>query len=122
MDIMTRLVTWNDNMAFRRKKDQILEYDPDLLVVQEYENPAEKGKWDGFADWRWIGENDHKDSVCPPETVSKSKPPSKSRKVDTVSLLRQMYWHCLVERLCSADHRNSDLANRRSWRQSAQFS
>lgn len=55
---MTRLVTWNCNMAFRNKKDQLLEYDPDVLVIQECENPSKTGNWSGFTDWQWIGENE----------------------------------------------------------------
>lgn len=57
---MTTLVTWNCNMAFRTKKDLILQYDPDILVIQECENPDTKGDWSEFSDWRWIGENEHK--------------------------------------------------------------
>ncbi|MDT3437286.1 hypothetical protein KZ498_20815 [Haloarcula sp. 1CSR25-25] len=47
-------------MAFRNKKDQIIEHNPDILVVQECENPASKGDWSEFTDWRWIGDNEHK--------------------------------------------------------------
>lgn len=57
---MTTLVTWNCNMAFRRKQDRILQYDPDLLVIQECENPATKGDWSEFSDWVWVGENENK--------------------------------------------------------------
>ena len=50
---MTTLTTWNCNMAFRKKKDQILRYDPDVLVVQECENPylnhaLQSGRFAGF--------------------------------------------------------------------------
>ncbi len=47
-------------MAFRRKKRQILEKDPDILVVPECENPEIKGEWNDFTAWEWIGENDNK--------------------------------------------------------------
>lgn len=47
-------------MAFREKKDLLLEYDPDILIIQECENPETKGEWDEFSDWRWIGDNDNK--------------------------------------------------------------
>lgn len=47
-------------MAFRKKKEQLLEYDPDILVIQECENPAVKGDWPEFSDWRWVGDNEHK--------------------------------------------------------------
>ncbi|WP_135852403.1 endonuclease/exonuclease/phosphatase family protein [Halorussus salinus] len=57
---MTTFVTWNCNMAFRKKRDQILRYDPDVLVIQECENPATRGDWSAFSDWVWVGENDDK--------------------------------------------------------------
>ncbi|WP_276299862.1 endonuclease/exonuclease/phosphatase family protein [Halorussus lipolyticus] len=57
---MTALATWNCNMAFRKKRDQILRYDPDLLVIQECENPETKGDWSEFSDWVWVGENANK--------------------------------------------------------------
>lgn len=57
---MTKLVTWNCNMAFRKKKGRILQYDPDILVIQECENPDTSGDWSEFSDWMWIGEDDHK--------------------------------------------------------------
>lgn len=57
---MAKVVTWNCNMAFRKKKDQLLRYDPDLLVIQECESPAANGDWSDFSDWLWIGENEHK--------------------------------------------------------------
>ncbi|QZA88394.1 endonuclease/exonuclease/phosphatase family protein [Salinarchaeum sp. IM2453] len=57
---MTKLVTWNCNMAFREKKGQILRHDPDILVIQECESPVTSGDWSEFSDWLWIGENEHK--------------------------------------------------------------
>lgn len=57
---MTKLVTWNCNMAFREKKDALLEHDPDILVIQECENPKAKGDWSEFSDWEWAGDNDNK--------------------------------------------------------------
>lgn len=57
---MTCLVTWNCNMAFREKCSQIVEHDPDVLVIQECESPAVAGDWSEFSDWRWIGANEHK--------------------------------------------------------------
>jgi len=57
---MAKLITWNCNMAFRKKKDRILQYDPDIIVIQECENPDTNGDWSEFTDWRWIGENKHK--------------------------------------------------------------
>lgn len=55
-----KVATWNCNMAFRRKKDELLEHDPDVLVIQECENPEIKGEWSEFSDWHWIGDNEHK--------------------------------------------------------------
>ena len=57
---MTTLVTWNANMAFRKKRDQVLEYDPDLSVIPECENPAKIGEWSEFSDWVWVGDNENK--------------------------------------------------------------
>lgn len=57
---MTTLVTWNCNMAFRKKKDRLLECNPDVLVVQECECPDQHGDWSAFSDWCWIGANEHK--------------------------------------------------------------
>jgi exonuclease III len=57
---MTKLATWNCNMAFRKKKGRILQHDPDILVIQECENPDVRGEWQEFSDWIWVGENDHK--------------------------------------------------------------
>ncbi|SHF17249.1 endonuclease/exonuclease/phosphatase family protein [Flavisolibacter ginsengisoli] len=34
-----RIITWNCNMAFRKKADFILTYNPDILIVPECENP-----------------------------------------------------------------------------------
>ena len=55
-----KLITWNCNMAFRKKKERVLRYDPDVVVIQECENPYKRGEWAEFSDWVWIGENEHK--------------------------------------------------------------
>ena len=34
-----KIITWNCNMAFRKKWSKILDYNPDILVIQECENP-----------------------------------------------------------------------------------
>ncbi|MFC7156458.1 hypothetical protein ACFQPA_13495 [Halomarina halobia] len=54
-----RLVTWNCNQAFRKKQHRLLELKPDIAVVPECENPAKKGDWSAFTDWRWTGDNPH---------------------------------------------------------------
>ncbi len=55
-----KIITWNCNMAFRRKKESVLVHDPDVIVIQECENPEIKGSWEEFDDFVWIGENPHK--------------------------------------------------------------
>jgi len=55
-----RIVTWNANMAFRNKKHDILDWNPDVLVIQESENPAHNGDWGEFDDWAWVGDNPNK--------------------------------------------------------------
>lgn len=37
---MLRLITWNCNMAYRKKAHCVLKYDPDIVIVPECENPA----------------------------------------------------------------------------------
>ncbi|ELZ88818.1 hypothetical protein C453_01105 [Haloferax elongans ATCC BAA-1513] len=55
-----KLATWNCNQAFRKKQQQLLKLEPDLAVVPECENPAKKGNWAEFTDWRWTGDDPHK--------------------------------------------------------------
>lgn len=56
---MVTVVTWNCSQAFRRKKDHVLqEYNPDILIIQECENPALYGDWCEFSDWIWDGGDD----------------------------------------------------------------
>jgi len=57
---MTTLVTWDCDRAFRKKKDRVLTFDPDVLVIQECENPDTNGDWSEFSDWLWVGENENK--------------------------------------------------------------
>ncbi|MEM7801687.1 MAG: endonuclease/exonuclease/phosphatase family protein [Chloroflexota bacterium] len=60
-----KIVTWNCNGAFRKKRDEILKYDPDLFVIQECEDPAQSQNKD-YVSWSagytvyWVGENKHK--------------------------------------------------------------
>lgn len=54
------IIIWNCNQAFRRKRYQLLDLEPDIAVVPECENPAEKGDWSSFIDWRWTGNDPHK--------------------------------------------------------------
>ncbi len=34
-----RIITWNCNMAFRRKADHVLAFDPDIVIIPECEHP-----------------------------------------------------------------------------------
>jgi hypothetical protein len=54
-----RVITWNCNMAFRKKYKQILPYDPDLLIVSECEHP-EKFNNKFYNNVLWIGNNKNK--------------------------------------------------------------
>ena len=58
-----RLVTWNCNMAFRKKAVHILKFGPDILVVPECEHPDKLKFASGLpvpTDVFWHGINPHK--------------------------------------------------------------
>jgi exodeoxyribonuclease-3 len=58
-----RLITWNCNMAFRRKADLILSYQPDILVVPECECPEKllfPANTPKPTDVLWFGKNNNK--------------------------------------------------------------
>ena len=58
-----RIITWNCNMAFRKKADTILTYKPDILVIPECESP-DKLKFNPGTpvpnDVLWFGSNPNK--------------------------------------------------------------
>jgi exonuclease III len=58
-----KIVTWNCNMAFRKKAELILKYNPDILVIPECEHP-EKLKFRTDLpkpfDVLWFGSNQNK--------------------------------------------------------------
>lgn len=54
-----RVATWNCNMAFRKKYEEILPYNPDLLIVSECENP-DKFTNKFYDNVFWIGDNKNK--------------------------------------------------------------
>ncbi|HEX6848327.1 MAG TPA: endonuclease/exonuclease/phosphatase family protein [Chitinophagaceae bacterium] len=58
-----RIITWNCNMAYRRKASLILKYKPDIAVIPECENP-ERLKFDKGVliphDVFWFGNNQNK--------------------------------------------------------------
>ena len=47
-------------MAFRKKKEQALKLKPDILIIQECEDPSRKGKWEEFNNYVWVGDNPNK--------------------------------------------------------------
>ncbi len=57
-----KLTTWNCNGAFRNKYQLLDEYEYDILIVQECENPTESTKH--YKDWAknhlWMGNNKNK--------------------------------------------------------------
>lgn len=58
-----RIITWNCNMAFRKKWHHLTAYDPDILVIQECENPDkynERQKIPNVKDFLWFGDNPNK--------------------------------------------------------------
>jgi exodeoxyribonuclease-3 len=58
-----KIITWNCNMAFRKKADVILSYQPDILVVQECECPEKllfSSTTQKPTDMLWFGTNQHK--------------------------------------------------------------
>ena len=58
-----RIITWNCNMAFRKKADVILTYNPDILIVPEFEHPDKLKLNTGIpqpTDVLWFGTNQHK--------------------------------------------------------------
>lgn len=58
-----KIIAWNCNMAFRRKAEQILKLDPDILVVPECEHPDKLLFSDEIkkpTNTVWIGKNLHK--------------------------------------------------------------
>lgn len=58
-----RIITWNCNMAFRKKCEKVLIFSPDILVVQECEN-IEKISFENLSikpsDSFWFGNNENK--------------------------------------------------------------
>jgi exodeoxyribonuclease-3 len=58
-----KIVTWNCNMAFRKKASLILEHQPDILVIPECEHPDNLVFAEGVPkpnDMLWFGKNRHK--------------------------------------------------------------
>lgn len=58
-----RIITWNCNMAFRKKADAILAHKPDILIVPECESPEKllfENETQLPSDILWFGVNQHK--------------------------------------------------------------
>ena len=57
-----RVVTWNCNGAFRKKYHAIENFQADILVIQECEDPAPSTKkyQDWAGDYLWKGKNKNK--------------------------------------------------------------
>jgi exonuclease III len=58
-----KLLTWNCNGAFRKKFENIIDFDADINIIQECENPAESNdkKYQEWAEnYIWIGDNKNK--------------------------------------------------------------
>jgi len=49
-----KIVTWNSNGALRKKHEKINEFNADLLVVQECEDPAQSTKNDAESAGHYI--------------------------------------------------------------------
>lgn len=57
------LISWNCNMAFRRKWQHLLPYSPDILVIQECEHESKYNPQEIIPDYNqflWIGNNINK--------------------------------------------------------------
>ncbi len=58
-----RIITWNCNMAFRKKWEHLLNHQPDILIIQECEHPSkfkESEEIPNINEFLWIGENQNK--------------------------------------------------------------
>lgn len=58
-----KIITWNCNMAFRKKADYVLIYQPDILIVPECEHPDKIIFKEGTlkpTDIFWFGQNQNK--------------------------------------------------------------
>ena len=76
---MTTVVSWNCNMAFRKKYEKILRYDPDIVVVQECENPPKKETGRNSRTGSGLARTNTKVWQCSLETGSVSNPPPRNK-------------------------------------------
>lgn len=67
-----KIITWNCNGAFRKKYKELEELNPDILIIQECEDPGQS-KDNNYKAWSknyiWVGQNKHKGLgvFCKPE-------------------------------------------------------
>ncbi|MDA8692524.1 endonuclease/exonuclease/phosphatase family protein [Saprospiraceae bacterium] len=58
-----KIISWNCNMAFRKKYQKLVDLKPDLLVIQECENDTKLERYLETLDYNqliWYGDNPHK--------------------------------------------------------------
>lgn len=55
-----KIITWNCNMAFRKKVNLLLQYKPDLLIIPECEHPDKISFPESPTSVIWHGDNPHK--------------------------------------------------------------
>ena len=70
-----KIITWNCNMAFRKKAKFILTHKPDILIIVECEHPDKLLYSDDTPkpkDSLWFGENQNKEQIRTVTTVKNS--------------------------------------------------
>ena len=55
-----KIISWNCNGAFRKKYHLVVQLDPDIMVIQECENPDKFITDNGRYGYRWVGSNPNK--------------------------------------------------------------
>ena len=55
-----KIISWNCNGAFRKKNHLVEQLDPDIMVIQECENPGKFITDTGRYGYRWGGSNPNK--------------------------------------------------------------